>query len=38
MPSLAATALIVLVALALAWKLRCIWRGCTIQPESKTKH
>jgi hypothetical protein len=37
MPGLAVIILIVIVALALFWKLRCIWRGCTIEPESKTK-
>jgi hypothetical protein len=37
MPGLAAITLIVLIALALFWKLRCIWRGCTVEPESKTK-
>ena len=34
MPSLAAIIVIILVALALAWKLRCIWRGCTVDPDA----
>lgn len=33
MSVLTTIAVIVLVALALAWKLRCIWRGCTVDPE-----
>jgi len=35
MPTLTTIAVIVLVALALVWKLRCIWRGCTIEPDAK---
>jgi hypothetical protein len=37
MPTLTATIVLAVVALALVWKLRCIWRGCTAEPESKTK-
>lgn len=35
MPSLATIVLIVLVALAFWWKLRCIWRGCTVDRASR---
>jgi hypothetical protein len=36
-PGLAAIAVIVLVALAVWWKARCIWRGCTVDPEKNGK-
>jgi len=34
MPDLATIALILLVALAIWWKARCIWRGCSVEPEA----
>lgn len=37
MPSLATLILIFLVALGLFWKLRCIRRGCAIDPEADTR-
>jgi hypothetical protein len=35
MPSLTAIIVLIVVALALWWKLRCIWRGCTFDPQEK---
>lgn len=32
-PDLATIILILLVALGLWWKLRCIWRGCTVDTD-----
>ena len=35
MSTLTTLAVIGVVAVALAWKMRCIWRGCTIDPDTR---
>jgi len=35
MPSLTAIIVLAVVALALWWKLRCIWRSCNYDPDVK---
>lgn len=37
MIDMAAIIVIAVVALALWWKIRCIWRGCTIDPEARDR-
>lgn len=32
MPSLAVIILVAAVALGVWWKVRCIWRGCSVDP------
>jgi len=35
MPGLAAIIVLAVAALAIGWKARCIWRGCTIDREER---